>query len=48
VVLNEDKQYYPEAEEVYGQGVETMVQEEDAQPITEPMISIIKSKEFDL
>ena len=31
VVLHEDKQYYPTAQQVYGEDVETMVQEEDAQ-----------------
>jgi U5 small nuclear ribonucleoprotein component len=34
VVLHEDKKYYPTAEEVYGPEVETLVQEEDAQPLT--------------
>jgi U5 small nuclear ribonucleoprotein component len=29
VVLHEDKQYYPEAEKVYGAGVEAIVEEED-------------------
>lgn len=30
VVLHEDKQYYPEAEQVYGPGVEALVMDEDA------------------
>lgn len=34
VVLHEDKKYYPTAEEVYGPEVETIVQEEDTQPLT--------------
>ncbi|KAK8774126.1 hypothetical protein V5799_011341 [Amblyomma americanum] len=34
VVLHEDKKYYPSAVEVYGPDVETIVQEEDAQPLT--------------
>lgn len=34
VVLHEDKKYYPTAEEVYGPDVETIVQEEDTQPLT--------------
>ncbi len=34
VVLHEDKKYYPTAEEVYGPEVETIVQEEDSQPLT--------------
>ncbi|KAJ3415072.1 U5 small nuclear ribonucleoprotein component [Chytridiales sp. JEL 0842] len=42
VVLHEDKKYYPTAEEVYGPGVETMVQEEDTQPLTQPIIAPLK------
>jgi 116 kDa U5 small nuclear ribonucleoprotein component len=30
IVLHEDKQYYPDAEQVFGKGVETLVMEEDA------------------
>ena len=33
-----DKQYYPTAEQVYGKDVEALVEEEDAQPLTEPII----------
>jgi hypothetical protein len=33
VVLHEDKKYYPSAEEVYGQETETLVMDEDAQPL---------------
>lgn len=33
VILHEDKKYYPSAEEMYGEGVETLVMEEDAQPL---------------
>ncbi|KAF7534847.1 hypothetical protein G7054_g5857 [Neopestalotiopsis clavispora] len=39
VILHEDKQYYPTAQQVYGEDVETMVQEEDAQPLTQPIIA---------
>ncbi|KAK9352336.1 P-loop containing nucleoside triphosphate hydrolase protein [Lipomyces doorenjongii] len=46
VVLHEDKQYYPTAEEVYGPDVEAMVQEEDTQPLSEPIIAPIKVKKF--
>ena len=46
IVLHEDKKYYPTALEVYGPGVETLVQEEDAQPLTEPIIAPIKKKRF--
>lgn len=43
--MHEDKKYYPDAEEVYP-GVEVLVQEEDTQPITEPIIKPIKEKLF--
>jgi U5 small nuclear ribonucleoprotein component len=33
IVLHEDKKYYPTAEEVYGAETETLVMEEDAQPL---------------
>ena len=33
VVLHEDKKYYPTAEETFGKDTETLVQEEDAQPL---------------
>lgn len=46
VVLHEDKQYYPSAEDVYGPGVETLVQEEDAQPLTEPIIAPVKVRKW--
>ena len=46
VVLHEDKQYYPSASEVYGEDVETMVQEEDAQPLSVPIVEPIKVRRF--
>lgn len=46
VVLHEEKQYYPSAQDVYGPGVETMVQEEDAQPLSEPIIAPIKVRKW--
>lgn len=46
IVLHEDKKYYPTAEEVYGQDVETIVQEEDTQALTEPIIAPVKKKKF--
>jgi len=46
VILHEDKQYYPTAQQVYGEDVETMVQEEDAQPLTEPIIAPVEQKKF--
>ncbi|XP_078572893.1 116 kDa U5 small nuclear ribonucleoprotein component-like [Branchiostoma floridae x Branchiostoma japonicum] len=46
VVLHEDKKYYPSAEEVYGADVETIVHEEDTQPLTEPIIKPVKRNKF--
>ncbi|XHG02787.1 hypothetical protein AWENTII_006117 [Aspergillus wentii] len=46
VVLHEDKQYYPSAQQVYGEDVETLVQEEDAQPLSEPIIAPVQQKKF--
>ncbi|KAH7725769.1 elongation factor 2-like protein [Aphelenchoides avenae] len=46
IVLHEDKKYYPTAMEVYGEGVETLVQEEDAQPLTEPIVKPVKLRRF--
>lgn len=48
VILHEDKQYYPTAEQVYGADVDTRVEEEDAQPLTEPIIAPIEVKKFNL
>ena len=44
IVLHEDKKYYPSAEQVYGSGVEALVQEEDTQPLTQPIIEQVKEK----
>lgn len=46
VILHEDKQYYPTAQQIYGQNVETLVQEEDAQPLSEPIIAPVVQKKF--
>ena len=46
IVLHEDKQYYPDAEEVY-KGAEVLVEEEDAIPITKPIIEPVKKYDFD-
>ncbi len=46
IVLHEDKQYYPSAEEVYGRKVEVLVQEEDTQHLSQPVIEPIKEKRF--
>ncbi|KNC73312.1 hypothetical protein SARC_14130, partial [Sphaeroforma arctica JP610] len=42
VVLHEDKKYYPTANEVYGEDVETLIQEEDTQPLTVPIVDPVK------
>lgn len=48
VVLHEDKRYYPTAIEVFGADVETVVQEEDNQALSVPLIAPIKKKKFQL
>ena len=48
VVLHEDKQYYPTAQQVYGEEVETRVEEEDAQPLTQPIIAPVEQKKFNI
>lgn len=48
VVLHEDKRYYPSALEVYGPEVETLVQEEDAQPLDKPLIEPVKKAKFQI
>ncbi|CAJ1351624.1 unnamed protein product [Effrenium voratum] len=47
IILHEDKKYYPDAEELYGDA-EALVQMEDTQPLTEPIITPVQSKNFDL
>ncbi|XP_031783314.1 116 kDa U5 small nuclear ribonucleoprotein component [Nasonia vitripennis] len=48
VVLHEDKRYYPSALEVYGPDVETLVQEEDAQPLDKPLVAPTKKAKFQI
>ena len=48
VVLHEDKKYYLTAQELYGPDVETLVQEEDTQLLTEPIIAPLKETKFQL
>jgi U5 small nuclear ribonucleoprotein component len=45
IVLHEDKKFYPEADEVYP-NAETLVMEEDSQPLEEPIIASVKVKTF--
>ena len=46
VVLHEDKQYYPTAQQIYGPGVETLVQEEDTQTLQQPIVQPVEHKQF--
>ncbi|ANB14888.1 U5 snRNP GTPase SNU114 [Sugiyamaella lignohabitans] len=46
IVLHEDKKYYPDAEEVFGRDVETLIQDTDTQSLSEPIIAPIKTKVF--
>eukprot|EP00043_Microstomoeca_roanoka_P004395 m.49368 g.49368 ORF g.49368 m.49368 type:complete len:989 (+) comp12471_c0_seq1:193-3159(+) len=46
IVLHEDKQYYPTAEQVYGKDVETIVQEEDTQMLSEPIVKPKVEKKY--
>ncbi|CAJ0573309.1 unnamed protein product, partial [Mesorhabditis spiculigera] len=46
IVLHEDKKYYKTALEIYGEEVETLVQEEDAQPLTEPIVKPTQQRKF--
>ncbi|GAB4844211.1 hypothetical protein Ancab_037577 [Ancistrocladus abbreviatus] len=48
VVLAEDKKYYPTAEEIYGEDVETLVMDEDEQPLEQPIIKPVKNLKFEL
>lgn len=48
MVLAEDKKYYPTAEEVYGEGVETLVMEEDAQPLEQPIVKPVRNIKFEM
>lgn len=46
IILHEDKQYYPDAEEVFGDEAEVLVQDEDTQPLETPIIAPVKAKNF--
>ncbi|KAL3618580.1 hypothetical protein CASFOL_037662 [Castilleja foliolosa] len=48
IVLAEDKKYYPTAEEVYGEEVETLVMDEDEQPLEQPIIKPMRNLKFEL
>ena len=38
--------YYPTADQVYGEGVEVLVREEDTQALNEPIIAPVQQKKF--
>ena len=48
IVPFETKQYYPDAVQVYGHHVETLVEEQDTQPLSQPIIAPIKQKRIQL
>jgi U5 small nuclear ribonucleoprotein component len=48
VVLHEDKKFYPTADETYGPGTETLVQEEDAQPLEVPIVAPVVTKRVEV
>lgn len=48
IVLHEEKKYYLTAQELYGPKVETLVQDEDTQPLSEPIIAPLKTKHFQI
>lgn len=48
IILHEDKKYFPDASEIYGPDTETLVQDEDTQPLTEPIVAPVKAKDFHL
>ena len=46
IVLHEDKEYYPEAEDIYGSDTEVTFQEVDTQTLQQPIIAPVVSKSF--
>lgn len=48
IVLSEDKKYYPTAEELYGEDVETLVMDEDEQPLEQPIIKPVRNIKFEV
>lgn len=46
IILHEDKQYYPSANEVFGEDVETVVEERDQQSLSEPLIAPVQTKKI--
>lgn len=48
VVLAEDKKYYPTADEVYGEDVETLVEDEDELHLEQAIIKPVKTLKFEV
>lgn len=48
IVLHEDKQYYVDPEKLYGPNVRVLVMEEDAQPLTTPIVQPQTKTKFQL
>ncbi|KXH53598.1 elongation factor Tu GTP binding domain-containing protein [Colletotrichum simmondsii] len=48
IILHEDKQYYPTAQQVYGDEVEILVREEDEQLLSQPIIAPVEQKKFNI
>eukprot|EP01105_Mastigella_eilhardi_P023756 TRINITY_DN603_c2_g3_i1.p1 TRINITY_DN603_c2_g3~~TRINITY_DN603_c2_g3_i1.p1 ORF type:complete len:997 (+),score=310.54 TRINITY_DN603_c2_g3_i1:61-3051(+) len=46
IVLHQDKKFFPSAEEIYGPDAEVLVEEEDAQPLSKPIIEPVKIFKF--
>ena len=46
-VLHEVKKYSPMAGAVYGPDVETIVHEEDSQPLTQPIIELVRKNKLE-
>lgn len=47
IVLHEDKSFYPSARQIYGEDVETIVEYEDRQPLTQPIVVPNKELRFE-
>lgn len=48
IVLHENKKYYASAEATYGEDVEALVQEEDTQLLSEPIVAPIKVRKYNV
>ncbi|KAK0379289.1 elongation factor Tu GTP binding domain-containing protein [Colletotrichum limetticola] len=48
IILHEDKQYYPTAQQIYGDEVEVLVREEDEQLLSQPIIAPVEQKKFNI